>query len=138
MSSTKSRSAKELLVYAHRGASAYYPENTILAFQKALELGAKAIELDLILTNDAHYVVHHDFYISDEKQSRLDLRKMSRHDIETHLNQKRNTESRLPFLEQVLAALPQEPILNLELKIEYPHRYRENVRRLVAILEKAP
>jgi len=45
---------------AHRGASAYAPENTMAAFEKAIELGADILELDLHLTRDNELVVIHD------------------------------------------------------------------------------
>jgi glycerophosphoryl diester phosphodiesterase len=47
-------------VYAHRGDSGTYPENTLLAFQKALESGAYGVELDLHATSDGIVVVIHD------------------------------------------------------------------------------
>ncbi len=45
---------------AHRGASAVAPENTIIAFEKALEIGVDAVEFDLHGTADGHVVVIHD------------------------------------------------------------------------------
>ena len=45
---------------AHRGASGDYPENTLLAFRKALEIGVDEIELDLHSTKDGRLVVMHD------------------------------------------------------------------------------
>lgn len=45
---------------AHRGASDRYPENTLLAFERALEAGADAIECDVHLTADGEVVVIHD------------------------------------------------------------------------------
>ena len=45
------------LVYAHRGASAERPENTLEAFELALELGADALETDVHLTSDGVLVV---------------------------------------------------------------------------------
>lgn len=47
-------------IFAHRGASALAPENTLSAFQLAVELGAHAIELDAKLTLDGEVVVFHD------------------------------------------------------------------------------
>jgi glycerophosphoryl diester phosphodiesterase len=47
-------------VYAHRGASREYPENTLAAFQRALELGVPGIELDVHLSADGVPVVLHD------------------------------------------------------------------------------
>lgn len=48
------------LVIAHRGASSVEPENTLPAFERAIELGADWIELDVQLTRDDRPVVFHD------------------------------------------------------------------------------
>jgi glycerophosphoryl diester phosphodiesterase len=48
------------LLYAHRGASRECPENTLPAFERALELGADVIELDVHPTRDGVFVVSHD------------------------------------------------------------------------------
>ncbi|HLF89102.1 MAG TPA: glycerophosphodiester phosphodiesterase family protein [Anaerolineales bacterium] len=45
---------------AHRGASAECPENTLLAFRRAMEHGVEALELDIHLTKDHELVVIHD------------------------------------------------------------------------------
>lgn len=47
-------------LYAHRGASAELPENTLPAFQRALDLGCDALELDVHLTADDQLIVAHD------------------------------------------------------------------------------
>jgi len=49
-----------LRLYAHRGASARAPENTLAAFEIALADGANALELDVHRTADGHFVVAHD------------------------------------------------------------------------------
>lgn len=46
--------------YAHRGASAYAPENTMSSFKKAFQLGSNGIELDLQKTKDGKLVIFHD------------------------------------------------------------------------------
>ncbi len=46
--------------FAHRGFSGKYPENTMLAFEKAVEAGADGIELDVQLTKDGEIVIIHD------------------------------------------------------------------------------
>jgi glycerophosphoryl diester phosphodiesterase len=46
--------------YAHRGASSYAPENTLMAFYKGLELGANGIETDIQLSADGVPVLFHD------------------------------------------------------------------------------
>jgi glycerophosphoryl diester phosphodiesterase len=47
-------------VIAHRGASSYAPENTLAAFDLALRMGARHLELDVHATSDGHVVVIHD------------------------------------------------------------------------------
>ena len=47
-------------VFGHRGYSGNYPENTMLAFQKAIEVGADGIELDVQFSKDGRLVVIHD------------------------------------------------------------------------------
>lgn len=47
-------------IFAHRGFSGYYPENTMLAFKKAIEIGVDGIELDVQLTKDNTIVIIHD------------------------------------------------------------------------------
>ncbi len=49
------------LIFAHRGANALAPENTLPAFEKALEMGVDGIELDVQATADGELVVLHDF-----------------------------------------------------------------------------
>lgn len=50
-------------VIAHRGASGYGPENTMTAFEMALDMGAKAVEFDVQMTLDGQLVVIHDDYL---------------------------------------------------------------------------
>lgn len=47
-------------IFAHRGYSGIYPENTMLAFKKAVECGVDGIELDVQLTKDGEVVIIHD------------------------------------------------------------------------------
>lgn len=49
---------------AHRGASAYEPENTLCAFDRAIEMGATMLELDVHLSRDGQPVVIHDAELS--------------------------------------------------------------------------
>ena len=52
---------KSIWTIAHRGASGHAPENTMAAFRRAVELGARFIETDLQLTRDARVIAIHDF-----------------------------------------------------------------------------
>ncbi len=57
-------------VWAHRGASAYAPENTMIAFEKAIQMGADGIELDVQMTKDGQLVVIHDETINRTSNGR--------------------------------------------------------------------
>ena len=59
--------------YAHRGASAYAPENTMAAFKKAFQIGTNGIELDLQKTKDEKIVIFHDDKI-DEKYRTIHIK----------------------------------------------------------------
>lgn len=51
---------KQVLASGHRGAPAHAPENTLPSFEKALELGADIIEIDVRYTRDGQFVIFHD------------------------------------------------------------------------------
>jgi glycerophosphoryl diester phosphodiesterase len=51
---------KAIWTIAHRGASGHAPENTMAAFRRAVELGARFIETDLQITRDARVIAIHD------------------------------------------------------------------------------
>src|SRR5688572_4203370 len=53
------------IVIGHRGAAGLEVENTIPSFQRALDEGANAIELDFVMTKDGHVVVWHDWSPND-------------------------------------------------------------------------
>jgi len=54
------RDGDHFLTIAHRGASAYYPENTMAAFEAAIDMKADMMELDILLSKDGKLVVIHD------------------------------------------------------------------------------
>jgi glycerophosphoryl diester phosphodiesterase len=47
-------------LYAHRGAAAELPENTMVAFERAVEIGVDALEMDVQITRDGELIVAHD------------------------------------------------------------------------------
>jgi glycerophosphoryl diester phosphodiesterase len=53
-------SGRSVIRVAHRGASAQFPENTLLAFRKAIEQGVDALEIDIHCTADDELMVMHD------------------------------------------------------------------------------
>lgn len=54
----------EVSIYAHRGMSGTFPENTMTAFQAALDAGVEGIELDVQMSKDGHLVIIHDEQIN--------------------------------------------------------------------------
>jgi glycerophosphoryl diester phosphodiesterase len=53
-------------LHGHRGARGLKPENTLPAFEKALELGVYTLELDIVLTKDKQILVHHDTEVNPQ------------------------------------------------------------------------
>src|SRR5579871_5710871 len=58
--------APKILVHGHRGARAIYPENTLPAFEYAIQAGADVLEMDVAVTKDNVLVISHDPHINPE------------------------------------------------------------------------
>jgi glycerophosphoryl diester phosphodiesterase len=130
------------IVYAHRGAAAELPENTLPSFRRALEHGADALETDVHLTADGEIVATHD-----EDGARVagvprairastlaEIRAWDAGHVFVDARGERPFEAsgyRIPTLEELLVELP--PVrLNVDLKSEDPRlvaRFLEVVRR---------
>ena len=117
----KGEKTMKQLIYAHRGASADYPENTMLAFRKAVEQGADGIELDVQFTKDHKIVVCHDDtidrtsdgkgYVEDYTYEELLAFDFGRFKGEQFAGEK------IPLLSQVLDLVKSSGILlNIEIK----------------------
>lgn len=107
------------LVIAHRGASLIAPENTLLAFRLAAELGADAIEFDAKLTADGHVVIHHDRTLDRTTDgfgplSARTLEELQRLDAGSHLDRKYTGEC-IPTLKQVFQEVGDRLLMNIEL-----------------------
>ncbi len=59
-STNKSSEQMTFDIEGHRGCRGLYPENTIPAFKKALELGVSTLEMDLVISKDKKVVVSHE------------------------------------------------------------------------------
>ncbi|MBT8375271.1 MAG: glycerophosphodiester phosphodiesterase [Bacteroidia bacterium] len=59
-----SHQPSKIKVHGHRGCRALFPENTLPAFEKAIDLGVDAIELDIAITKDNEVVVSHEPFMS--------------------------------------------------------------------------
>lgn len=135
----------DCLRIAHRGASAYAPENTLPAFELALRMGADMFELDVHLTADGEVVVFHDddvlrltdaaerfpdrssFFVSDFTLAELQS-----------LDAGVESAVRIPTLLEVLELAEEHmAFVNIELKL-IPRGYRQLASQVFACLERVP
>jgi glycerophosphoryl diester phosphodiesterase len=108
-------------ILGHRGASSDAPENTLAAFQLALDQGADGVELDARLCASGEVVVFHD-----ERLERLtggrgrvaDTRWADLAAMEVRAGPPGGRGSRIPLLADVLDSLPRSAFVNVELKSE--------------------
>ena len=118
-----------MLVIAHRGANKEALENSWSAFEKAIEAGSARIELDIFLTKDGHYAIHHDRSLHRLTGSHIFINEVNRGDLEKITL--KNGE-KIPFLDEVL-----EKILpRVEINIEVKEKTRESGEALAAYLKK--
>lgn len=75
---------ENIIIVAHRGFSGVYPENTLLAFQKAVELGVDFVELDVHQTNDKEIVVCHDYTIDRTTDGKGYIKEMTYEEIKKY------------------------------------------------------
>ncbi len=118
-------------LFAHRGDSGRYPENTLPAFASALELGIRYLETDVRATKDGHVVIHHDetalrtcgvsLPIADSTLAELQKLdagyQFSRDGGKTHPF--RGKKIRIPTLQEALDAFP-SAFFNIEIKQDAP------------------
>jgi len=133
------------LAIAHQGGRGLWPENTLLAFERALDLGVDVVEMDLRGTSDRHIVVHHDPSVERTTEGAGLVRELTleeiraldagyRFEVEADGTLTRPYRGRglvVPTLLEVLDRFP-ESRLNLEMKEFDP----ELARALCATLRK--
>lgn len=107
------------MIIAHRGASAYAPENTMAAFELAIKQRADMIEMDAKLSADGHVVIIHDRTVDRTTNrsghvSSFTLAELQGFDTGSHFDQKFSGEKILS-LEEVLWTFGDEILLNIEL-----------------------
>lgn len=109
------------LIYAHRGASAYAPENTLAAFRLAEQMHADGIELDVTHSKDGALVVIHDDLVDRTSNAKgfvwdYTLEELKALDFGSWFSPQYAGEC-LPTLDEVLAFIASSPLaLNIEIK----------------------
>lgn len=118
------RLTERMLVWAHRGASAYAPENSLEAFQLAVDMKADGVELDAYFSRDGRVVIAHDAKldrVSNGQGNILDYtyEELQVFDFSNHMPGYKNI--RIPTLDQVYALLaPTGLWVNVEIKTADP------------------
>ena len=107
-------------IWAHRGCSQRYPENTLLAFEKACGIkGLTGIELDIQLTKDGEMVVIHDERVDRTTDGIGFVRDYTLDEIKRlHINAGANSTQQIPAIEEVLDLLEPKMRAGLKLNIE--------------------
>ncbi len=128
------------LVFAHRGASGYAPENTLEAFHLAVELGADGVELDVHLTKDGELLVAHDEKIDRVSDGKGFIADMTLAEIRRYTFNVLHPEyrdARAPTLGEVFELLrPTGLQVNVELKNSLKP-YMGMEEKVIALAEKA-
>lgn len=107
------------LLLAHRGSSRHAPENTLPAFELALQQGADGVELDAKLSADGHVVVIHDASVDRTtgghgRVAELPYSELKQLDAGAFLGD-RFRGTRIPALDEVFAAIGAQALINVEL-----------------------
>lgn len=116
-----------MLKIGHRGAKGYEPENTLIAFRKAIDLGCDGIELDVHLSSDDEIIVIHDYTIDRTTNGNGVVNQMKLSELKTFLIDDRYE---IPTLSEVFELLNHNFLINIELK-SY-----ETADKVVEIIEK--
>ena len=111
------------IILAHRGDLAHAPENTLPAFQQALQKGADGVELDAKLTSDGHVIVIHDSTVDRTTDGKgrvasFTLEAIRKLDAGKWFNEK-FTGTKVPLLEEVFEIVGKDKMINIELTNYY-------------------
>ena len=103
----------KILKIGHRGAKGYEPENTLVSFEKAIEMGADGIELDVHLSLDSHLIVIHDETIDRTTNGKGVVNQLTLQELKSF---RINEKYEIPTLDEVLDLVNQRCFVNIELK----------------------
>lgn len=109
-----------LICFGHRGARGHAPENTLLAFEMAFDLGADGIECDAQLSSDGRVVIIHDSTVNRTTNGRGDVSALTFNALRAlDAGWPSRAPQRIPTLEETLALVWRRGgVLNLELKAD--------------------
>ena len=127
-----------VLVAAHRGYWAEYPENSLRAYDMAIELGADMVEIDIRLTHDDVLVVFHDPFLNRVTDGKGVLRNVD-WDFVKSLRLKNNlgelTDYRVLSLSEALDYLKDKIVIDFDIK-ESGKLFNETMIRVIQMLKE--
>lgn len=113
----------KILKIGHRGAKGYEPENTLISFQKAIDMQVDGIELDVHLSADGKIIVIHDETIDRTSNgkgfvNKLSLRELKAFRIENEHDPRLPAElaQHIPTLTEVFDLVNHQCLVNIEIK----------------------
>jgi glycerophosphoryl diester phosphodiesterase len=132
-------SLSQPVIFAHRGASAYAPENTLAAFELALKQQADAIELDVKMSADGQVIVIHDSTVDRTtdghgKIQDMTLAALKELDAGSFLS-KEFAGEKIPTLGEVFETMGKRTFINIELK-NYHARGDDLVEAVCMLVKK--
>ena len=113
----------KFLFFGHRGAPHFAPENTLISFKNAIDMGVDGIELDVISTLDEKIVIHHDVDFLKLTGKPTKLSSMVYDEIKKiDVSRKWNSEfgfQKIPLLSEIVELLDSNQIiLNIEINLK--------------------
>ncbi len=116
------QSEKNIWVAAHRGWCAKYPENTMLAFCAAVELGVDQLELDIRMTKDGELVLMHDAAVDRTTNGTGKICEMTLAEVRALDAGVRKGEefagTRVPTFRELLECLKGHPTMTLDVELK--------------------
>ncbi len=109
-------------IFAHRGLSHKYPENSLKAFKKAYDNNMDGIELDVHMTRDGEIVVNHDFYLDRTTNGSGLISNYTYKELKSFYlrNKGETTDEKIPTLIEVFDIFKDKDFeINIEVKAGY-------------------
>ena len=127
------------LVIAHRGASAYAPENTLSAFRQAIEMNSDAVELDAKLLKDNTVIVLHDTTLERTTNGKGSVYQFGYDEIKnldsgSHFSSKFSNE-RIPRLSEIFDEMGDKILINVELT-NYAQPWDKLPRSVISLVHR--
>lgn len=123
------------IIIAHRGASAYAPENTLTSFEKAIEMGATVIETDVHQTKDSVVVIMHDLSVDRTTNGKGLVKDISSVNFKKLVVSSSGAVNNPPTLEEAIKLINGRCKLLIELK--KGNSYYPNIEKhIVGLIDK--